>query len=173
MVLAMLYKNIHPMDKKMTTRNPEIIIPREKAVFCLDERGYWRNEGGRFKNKKIIDYFHRAISKDKNGYFVIQDKGGVIEKVYFPYEDTALFVFNVHFGSHGDVTLTLNTGQEMPLKPEQLFIKNDHLYVETHDDRIKFTERALMKISDTFEETHDGMAIRVDNRLYPIPEKKQ
>ncbi|MGM0402298.1 MAG: MFS transporter permease [Thermodesulfobacteriota bacterium] len=153
----------------MAQKPGEIIIPREKAVFYLDGQGCWRNEHGKFRNKKIIDYFHRAISRDENGYFVIQDKGGVIEKVYFPYEDTPLFAFDVYFGA--DVTLLLNTGKEIPLTPEQLFIKSDSLYLQSTEGLVKFTERALMKISDTFEEAEGRLFIRIGSRLYPIPEK--
>lgn len=153
----------------MTGKPPEALIPREKAVFYLDGQGYWRNEHGRFRNKKIIDYFHRAISRDENGYFVIQDKGGVIEKVYFPYEDTPLFVFDVRFGA--DVTLVLNTGKEIPLTPERLFIKNDSLYLHEPEELVKFTERALLKISETFEEAEGHLFIRIGTRLCPIPEK--
>ena len=32
---------------------PEIVIPRENAVFWLDENGHWYNEGGRFKLKRL------------------------------------------------------------------------------------------------------------------------
>lgn len=154
----------------MSKRIKEVIIPREKAVFRLDGQGYWRNQEGRFRNKKIIDHFHRSISRDESGYFVSQDKGGIIEKVYFPCEDTAFFVFDVIFND--DITLVLNTGRQMPLMPGHLFTKNDNLYIETACDRIKFTVRALMKISGLFEESGDsGLAIRIHSRLYPIPER--
>ena len=158
----------------------EVVIPREYALFRLDAQGYWRNADGKFKNKKIIDYFHQAIGRDSGGYFVSQDKGGIIEKVYFPYEDTAIFVFDVLFDPEVTtevttevvpaIALVLNTGKRMPLNPEQLFIQNDNLYIQTDGETIKFSERALMKISARFEETEDQLQIRLGDTLYPIPQ---
>lgn len=58
----------------------EIVIPRQEAVFWLDSRGYWRNAGGKFRKKKIIDHFHSCISRDENGYFLYQQKGDVFEE---------------------------------------------------------------------------------------------
>ncbi len=151
----------------MTQKPGEIIIPREKAVFRMDGQGYWRNAAGRFRNKKIIDHFHRSMSKDENGFFVCQDKGGVFEKVYFPFEETALFVFDVIFGDQTD--LVLNTGETRRLIPEQLFTRNDNLYVKTPEDLIKFSERALIKISKRLEDSETGLAIRINGRLCPVP----
>ncbi len=156
----------------MTQKPAEVIIPREKAVFWLDERGYWRNEAGKFRKKKIIDYFHRAIGRDIGGYYVIQDKGGVVEKVYFPYMDTALFAFDAEISESDDeIVLLLNTGKRIRVRPENLFIRNDILYAETPGDRIRFTERALMKLSKFLEDANSGTGIRIGGRLCPIAEK--
>lgn len=152
-----------------TEEKNEVVIPRDLALFRLDAQGYWRNDEGRFKNKKIIDYFHHAISKDDGGYFVSQDKGGVIEKIYFPYDDTALFVFDIMFDP--EIVLTLNTGQTIPLDPGRLFIQNDHLYVRTADnERIKFSERTLVKISGKLEESGTQLQIRIKDKWHPIRE---
>jgi len=51
----------------------DIVIPKENAVFWMDGNGDWRNEHGRFRKKKIIDYFNAAIHKDENGYYVCQE----------------------------------------------------------------------------------------------------
>lgn len=152
----------------MEQKSNEMVIDKEKAVFWLDGQGYWRNEAGRFKNKKIIDHFHASIGKDDGGYFVSQDKAGVTEKVYFPYAETALFIFDVV--CNDEITCILNTGKKISLEPENLFIQNDSLYLQTPDDLIKFTERAMMKISPLLEETKDTLALRVGSELYPIPE---
>ncbi len=150
---------------------PEVVIPKEKAVFWLDGEGYWRNAGGKFRKKKIIDYFHRAIARDEGGYFVRQDKGGVMEKVYFPYEDTALFVFDLWF-DNGSAGLLLNTGQQIPLDPDQLYVKDDNLYLDRGADRVKFTVRAMMKLSECFEEGDDGrLWLRLADGCWQIPEK--
>jgi hypothetical protein len=109
----------------------EIVIPKENAVFRLDANGCWHNESGRFRNKKIIDYFHASIRKDADGYFLFQNRDNCTEKVYFPYEDTALFVFDVILGD--PITLVLNTGERSSLEPLNLFVQNDGLYVTIGD----------------------------------------
>ena len=151
----------------------EVVIPREDAVFWLDGRGYWRNSGGRFRKKKIVDYFHAAIDRDADGYFVSQVKGDVLEKVYFSYEDTALFVFGVRFD--GDtIELVLNTGKRMALDPRGLYIQGDCLYLDQDNERIKFSERAMMQLSPLLEEAleEDGEAlyIRCSGARHRIPE---
>ena len=140
----------------------EAVIPREDAVFWLDGRGYWRNSGGRFRKKKINDYFHAAIDRDAGGYFISQVKGDVLEKVYFPYEDTALFVFGVRFAEDA-IELVLNTGRRMVLDPGGLYIQGDCLYLDQDNERIKFSERAMMQLSPLLEEAleEDGEALYV------------
>lgn len=139
----------------MKQAKPEIVIPKEKAVFWMDAKGRWCNRHGPFAHKKIIDYFNRSIGKDDNGYFVCQDKGDVIEKVYFRYQDTALFVVDFSGGDPGQ--LVLNTGRKVMMTPENLFIEGDILYYCDGDERIKFTDRAMMKIADWLEEREDGL----------------
>jgi hypothetical protein len=125
---------------------PEIVIAKENALFWLDGRGRWCNRHGPFARKKIIDRFHRAIARDGNGYYVAQENEGRREKVYFRYEDTALFVFAVQL-ERVPVTLVLNTGRHLPLEPRRLFTQHDTLYLDHKGERIKFTERALLQIS--------------------------
>jgi hypothetical protein len=145
-----------------------VVIPKEKTVFWMDGNGCWHNEFGKFEKKKIIDYFHAAIGRDADGYFVQQEKDGIFEKAYFHYEDTALFVFHVILGE--SVCLRLNTGKEIILNPENLWIENDNLYLSLDGERVKFTDRSMMKISAILEEEEGACLIRVQGRLYRIPE---
>lgn len=157
------------MEKESET----VVLPKEEAVFWLDSEGCWRNAGGRFRKKKIIDYFHRSIDRDENGYFLIQDKGGVWEKIYFPYEDTALFIFDIHADgdSAGGIILTLNTGRRIPLSPENLYIDRDKLYMMSGDERIKFAERAMIKISKWIKQDEEGrMWLKMGDSKYLIKE---
>lgn len=132
----------------------EIVIKKKDAVFWLDKSGCWRNDGGKFRKKKIIDFFHQSIAKDDDGYFVSQIRDDILEKVYFRYEDTALFVFAVLFND--DIVLKLNTGSQLPLIPSDLYIMNDNLYMTCEDETIKFSERALVQISSIIEEYKDS-----------------
>ena len=144
----------------------EVVIPKENAVFRLDANGCWHNESGRFRNKKIIDFFHASIRKDAGGYFLFQNKGNCTEKVYFPYDDTALFVFEVILSD--SITLVLNTGERLPLEPQKLYAQNDALYVTVGEHRVKFTERSLMTISGLMTFEDENYFIRQAGQRYQI-----
>ena len=152
------------------TKNPtEFVIPKEKAVFWLDKNGRWHNAHGEFQHKKIIDYFHSAIKMDAKGYYLFQERGDFREKVYFHYEDTALFA--VDLINDPEPTLILNTHKRIKLKPRCLFIRNDSLYMMLGPETIKFSERGLLKISDLLVYEDLTYFIKVKNRRYKIPEK--
>jgi len=143
------------------------IIPQEEAVFWLDKNGCWHNKNGKFQHKKIIRYFHTCIRRDRLGYHLYQTFENCIEKVYFPYEDQALFVFDVIV--QDAVNLVLNTGRQIKLQPRKLFIKNDCLYMQLSEETIKFAEQGLLKIAQLLEQEDDRFLIRVNNRRYRIP----
>ncbi|MFW6216187.1 MAG: hypothetical protein ACOC3Y_00005 [Desulfohalobiaceae bacterium] len=137
----------------------------------MDKQGFWRNRHGKFRKPKIIARFHTHIQKDEHGYYLTQDHPIFREKVYFPYEDTVLFVFHVQ-NKGQDVVLTLNTGQEVPLAPDKLFIQDDHLYLDLDGERVKFSERALVTLSKYmyFDQKQYGAWIDYQGRKWSIPE---
>jgi hypothetical protein len=143
-----------------------IVIPKEDAVFWLDRYGYWWNASGKFSHKKIIDHFHKSIRKDDGGFHLFQSHGNVEEKVYFPYEDTALFVFEVLGGD--PVTLVLNNGRKVMLDPASLFTKEERLYVLIDGDPAGFTDRTLMKMADRIEEVNGAYAFVTGQTRMPI-----
>jgi len=147
---------------------PEVVIARENAVFWMDGHGRWHNRHGRFEHKRIIDYFNRSIRRDRDGYYLTQVRGDIREKVYFPFEDTPLFVVDVIPAD--PMRLALNTAETIPLDPRNLFTQADRLYQQRGDDRIKFSDRALMAMAPHLEESAAGLAVRVGGRTYPIPE---
>ncbi len=153
------------MNKKRT----EIVIPKDQAVFWLDKNGRWHNQHGEFQHKKIINYFHASIHRDKNGFFLFQQIENTNEKVYFHYEDTALFA--VDLIKEKEITLLLNTKRRVQLKPKKLWIRDDSLYMHTSDGDIKFIERGLMKISELLESENEQYFIKVKDRRYRIPQK--
>jgi hypothetical protein len=155
---------------KMSSLLKELIIPKEKAVFWLDGRGRWHNEHGVFENKKIAAYFHSCIQRDEHGYFLGQERDGLYEKVYFAFEDTALFVFELASGRPDE--LTLNTGRRIPFAVEKAYIQNDSLYLEYEGHRIKFSERVLLKISERLVYENGVYYLRCEDRKYALPEKK-
>ena len=148
----------------------EIIIPKEKAVFRLDKNGTWHNEHGKFGHAKIIRYFHQSICKDEKGYHLRQVRDGFVEKVYFPYEETAMFVFDVK-GDVNGLVLVLNTGETLALDPATLFSKNDSLYVKTGEHLIKFAQDALVKISRFLDEDQDQLCLVLGTGTYPVPDE--
>jgi hypothetical protein len=149
-------------------RPAEIVIPMEEAVFWMDGQGRWHNHHGPFEHKKIIDHFNAAIQKDEDGYFVGQSHDGIYEKVYFPYQDTALFVTDLFWDE--PVQLLINTGKRMDLSPELLFIRDDQLFYQKGNEIIKFSQHALTKISEKIEFSESGCSIRLNGIAYSIPE---
>jgi len=152
----------------MAEKPTEIVVPKEKATFRLDRRGRWCNAFGVFRNRRISDYFHSAIRRDEGGYFLCQESGKRIEKVYFPYEDTALFVVDVVIAD--EIRLLLNTHLQLPLDPAALFVSGDSLYLIRNGERIKFSERALLQLADVMEFTDQGYFIHVFGRRLRIRE---
>lgn len=153
----------------MTKKQKDIIIPKDKAVFWLDKHGRWHNEHGEFQHKKIIHFFHTSIKKDENGYYLSQTRDDFTEKVYFHYEDTALFVVDIIEDS--DVTLVLNTKQQVALKATELFVIDEDLYMQNGQDKIKFAERGLMKISKFLEFEDDQYFIKLRNKRIRINQR--
>ncbi|MBT8373588.1 MAG: MFS transporter permease [Deltaproteobacteria bacterium] len=150
----------------MTKQFKEIVISKDKAVFWLDSHGRWHNKHGQFEHRKIIDFFHSSIRKDKDGYFVAQATESCLEKVYFRYEDTAIFVFNVI--KNESIFLLLNTKKQIKLNPEELYIKDDYLYTWDEEDLVKFTEQSMMKISKYMENDNEIYFINVNDKRYKI-----
>ncbi len=148
----------------MTSGLKQITIPKENAVFWLDKNGVWHNEHGKFEHPKIIAYFHKSIRKDEQGYHVFQIRDDCEEKVYFPYEDTALFVFDMK----GTGTLVLNTTDTLPLDPSLLYTCNDNLYIQTPEHCIKFGQRALMKLARLLVEKDERLFLVLDGTAHEI-----
>jgi len=155
----------------MLKKNKEVVVPKEKAVFWLDKHGCWHNKFGKFEHKKIIDYFHSSIRRDAKGYFLSQMMDDVQEKVYFPYEDTALFVFNII--RNADIVLVLNTRRQVKIRPTRLSIENDQLYMQLGQERIKFSQQSLLKISDLIQEENEQYFIRIKKQRYRIRKRKE
>jgi hypothetical protein len=154
----------------MAENKKEITIQKEDAVFWLDGQGFWHNRHGRFEHQKIVRHFHRSICLDDGGYHLLQDHGKAIEKVYFRYEDTALFVFEVI--TTDPMMLTLNTGKKLPLTPEKLRVSGDQLYIQVGDETAKFAERTLLMLA-AFIDEEEGCFYYVHNgQRLPIAEDK-
>jgi hypothetical protein len=132
----------------------EIVIPKENAVFWMDGNGRWHNVHGPFQHKKVIDYFNRSIGWDADGFFVSQERNDVYEKVYFRYEETALFGVETVIGT--EISILLNNRDKVKLDPHDLYIKTDHLFMNYQDTIIKFADRCLMRLSEYIEEI-DGV----------------
>jgi hypothetical protein len=156
--------------KKQVKPSPSlVVIAPEKATFWMDGQGRWHNRHGPFEHRKIIDHFNASIDRDEQGYFVTQQNGDIIEKVYFTYEDTALFVVDVVLSD--PVKLLLNTSAQIDLEPDAITISADQLYIHSGADRIKFTQRALLKISRIMEYKEPVYYLRINERKYPVGEE--
>lgn len=147
-----------------------ITIPKEKAIFWMDKNGVWHNEHGRFEHPKLIAYFNSSIRKDDMGYHVYQLTDEFEEKVYFFHEDTALFVVDLTVSD--EVRLALNNRIKLTLQPEQLYTSNDALYLETHEHIIKFTDRALVKLSKFMQDREGQLFLILNDQSWPVVEKQ-
>ena len=152
----------------MTEKNREIIISKEDAVFWMDGTGRWHNQHGEFEHKKVVAYFNRSIRYDANGYFVSQVRDDMVEKVYFSYQETALFAVDVI--QNDDLHLLLNTQKQIPLNPEKLFIRNDTLFMHFENQLIKFTGRSMIKLSDRFDDANGQFTLHLNGGAYTIQE---
>ncbi len=156
------------MKKDCNDGNAEIVIPKEEALFWMDGQGRWHNQHGPFEHNKVTNYFNASIKKDKHGYYVGQHLNGVYEKVYFPYQETALFVTDLIW--EDPVQMLINTGERMDLSPEMLFIRNDQLFHQKGDEIIKFSQNALTLIARKIEFSASGCSIRLHGKSCTIPE---
>jgi len=86
--------------------------------------------------------------------------------VYFPYEDTALFVVDVQIGE--EITLVLNTQRRLSLETGRLWIENDGLYLTDAGERIKFSDRALLKLAGRLDFEQDAYFIRTGGGRHRI-----
>ena len=152
-----------------TDTDTEIVISKEDAVFWMDGNGRWHNQHGEFEHKKVVAYFNRSIGYDADGYCVSQVRGDIQEKVYFPYQETALFVVDII--QNGDLELLLNTQKQVPLNPEKLFIRNDNLFMHFENQLIKFTDRSMIKLSDRFDDANGKFTIQLNGNRYTLQEE--
>lgn len=150
----------------MTSPTKVKVIPKDQAVFWLDRHGRWHNQHGPFEHDKIIAYFNSAIKRDAKGYYLYQKTQYGAEKVYFSYEDCVLFAIDILMDE--PITLVLNTGRRVRLRPQRMFVKDDDLYMNLGEDRIKFSQRCLVKISEMMIFDNDHYHIKLKGKLHPI-----
>lgn len=143
----------------MAQAKKQNIISKEQAVFWMDKDGVWHNEHGKLEHPKIIKYFNQSIGKDSRGYFLSQTINDVEEKVYFSYEETAVFVVDLVKKDAG-IELTLNTLDTIALDPEALYIKADALFMETDAHLVKFTQKALTQMSVFLTDSPQGLTFK-------------
>lgn len=152
----------------MAETKKTIVIPKEDAVFRMDGQGVWHNEHGPFEHPKIIQYFNKSIRRDSQGFFLLQEMEHAFEKVYFPFEETAFFVADI--SGRDPLDLLLNTGEKLRLDPATLFIRDDSLYIRMEDHLIKFTPKALLKLSKHLREKDGALVLALETGDVPIPE---
>ena len=152
----------------MNDNLPVIEINADDAVFWMDERGRWCNVHGPFENPRIIDRFNRALHRDTKGYFVTQERDGIREKVYFNYVDTPLTAVAI-LGTPPQ-TILLNSRKRLTLDPSALYILNDTIFMREKDERIRFSERAMISLAPFLKETDQGLTVTIGDRCCPINE---
>ncbi len=153
------------------------IVSAEESRIKLSERGLWFHEGEPFKNKKIIEFFHRAIRKDAGGRYYLHNTfepferlDGKQEQVYFEVEDTAYFVMHLTLHTGADrLRGVLNTGAAVDIDAHTL--EQDPrgvMYCRVLDhDRARLTLNALHDLADLAEENDRGIYLDLaGERIY-------
>ena len=69
----------------------------------------------------------------------------------------------------GEIRLILNTKKDIPLDPKALFIQNENLYLEHDGHRIKFIDRALLKLAHRLKFDQQQYRIEFSGKTYDIP----
>jgi hypothetical protein len=133
----------------------------------MDKDGRWHNDDGPLTKKSVIHYLNRAIAKDEKGYYLKHKLGERWEKVYFYYEDTALLVTDLTINQN-ELSALLNTRERLSIKPENLFAKNDSLYLHQDGHTIKFNERSLVQLSSLLRNQDDKLILAFGDQEYEI-----
>lgn len=128
------------------------IVKKEISAIRLSENGWWYHEDKPFENENVIQFFHKAVTKDKDGeYYLYNRFGDKEEQVYFQVDDTAYFVWNLKFDERQKrFIIVLNTGAQEILDVHSL--KEDErgiMYCRVLDnDRARLDPRALGQLSE-------------------------
>ena len=67
-----------------------------------------------------------------------------------------------------DTHLLLNTGKRVRLRPRNLFLRDDSLYMRMGEECVKFTDHGLVGLSSLLEDEEGELFVRVRNRRYRI-----
>jgi hypothetical protein len=128
------------------------IVSKEESEIRLKEDGRWVHQGELFSNRKIIEFFHRAIRKDGQGrYYLHNVYEGKEEHVYFEVEDTAYFIEALEFDEKAQALLvTLNTGDNglVDLRGLQTDERGVIYCRVLDDDRARLTPNAMQQLAD-------------------------
>jgi len=139
------------------------IVPKEESEIRLKEDGRWIHQGEFFSNRKIIDFFHRAIRKDGQGrYYLHNVYDGKEEHVYFEVEDTAYFVETLELDRQARAFLvTLNTGDSGLVDVRELETdERGVMYCRVlDDDRARLTPNAMQQLADLSQMDDGGIYI--------------
>jgi hypothetical protein len=152
----------------MDEETKEIVVQKEDAVFRMDENGVWHNRHGRITHPRIIEYFDAAIKKDAGGFFLYQAYDNIREKVYFPYEGTALFAVDVIMDP--GTTLILNTKEKVALAPGALFAEKGRLCMRLDDGYVKFSEKVQRVLSVFIREDGERLIFMTESGSFEIIE---
>jgi hypothetical protein len=139
------------------------MVSKEAGEIRLREDGEWIHQGELFSNRKIIDFFHRAIRKDEKGeYYLHNVCAGLEEHVYFEVEDTAYFVVTLDLDEKTKVfKVTLNTGAAGFVDLRGLWSDDRGvMYCRVlDDDRARLTGNAMHQLADLSEMDDRGVYV--------------
>jgi hypothetical protein len=79
-------------------------------------------------------------------------------------------VFDIDEADGSDkIRLILNTKEKIPLDPKAVYIQNDNLYVTYDGHRIKFIDRAMLKLAHRLKFDQQQYRLEFSGKTYDIP----
>lgn len=148
------------------------MVGQEESGIALDERGRWLHQGAPVEHKRIQEFFHRAIRKDKDGRYYLENAfDGKQERVYFAVADTAYFILHlVTDEARTKLHASLNTGQAVEVDPASL-VQDERgvLYCQVLDaDRARVTTNALHDLSELVEERDGRLVLQLAGSVFDL-----
>jgi hypothetical protein len=157
-------------DKGVNSKGPE--FEYQGGMIRLDKEGRWYHEGVEITHKLTADLFSRSVEKDPAGGYrlVVGPEWSPIEV-----EDTPFMVRRVEIEADRAV-IRLNDGTEEELEAATLRVGGENvLYCKVKNGEFpaRFLRPAYYQLMQALEETKNGYAVKIGNKLYSIKTKEE
>lgn len=141
-----------------------------ETTIRRDARGQWFHDGQPVLHPKVKRAFDAWVDRAEDGRTILKNP---VNWAYVQIEGAPVFVLRAELRPQQGWLLGLSDGRTEPLRAETLRQDSEgSLYCTVREGRLaaRFTASALVELSDSLEETPEGVAFRgPDGRSWPIP----